>query len=697
MPDLGPATETRRFFPRNVHARRRIFAAQNRLLGGVLLGQKRDSVHQCATAVRTPNGESHMLGQCSGDAPNGTGAKLWSEPYGSDPCFLPTSELYNPDLQSRPSLRSVPFGFSPDMFGGNASVASFPVFFDTDLGDRRTQMLLQYLKDGFYVDAQTRELDVKMILYNTFHRFFCVAEVTFVFEEGGMIRLVHSIRALRTELYSTPVDEFRMSLELVWALLVLWNIVVELGELYRSVRKHETVWAGFLAYALDLWNAVDWINIVVQVQIAVVWVEFYDFARKFAPRARYDGALADLHAEYNFLKVGPGFAGVQDVFKQASDMNALMARYTALNVVSVILMTLRVIKLLDFQPRLGLVTRTLAKAALDLCHFFSVFLIVLCTYAFVGHISFGSTLLSFSTFGRAVATMSEILLGEVDDIRTDLLRLPLSTPAMFFFWSYILLAFFLLTNMMLAILVDAYVAVKKDAHSTSTVLEDLTSMTRAACGKNTRHRSLARMLRKMDPLREAAESEHKQMRRDIETMSAKQGLAAARYGRKRRDAPALQLGGGQADKQAVAATLLRYGYGRKKGSLQDGNRGVVAVDKLETEIDAMEGGERPANRAREEKANAMAQSLIKLLADKEEDDFDDHDSDDEQGPASRMQFEDYVVNELERIHIAFRDREIFEARVMRNFRDREAFEARVMRKLGITGITPAVPADVAEG
>eukprot|EP00937_MAST-01D_sp_MAST-1D-sp2_P003230 g3230.t1 len=681
MPDLGPATQTRKIFPQNLNPRRRMFAAQNRVLGGVLLGQKRDSVYECATVVRSTDGREHTLGACSGDAPNGTTAKLWSEPYGSDPCYLQTSALYNSDL-NRTGLARMPFGFSPDMFSGRASVTSFPVYFDTDLGAERTQLLLRYLKDGFYIDAQTRELDVKMILYNAFHRFFCVAEVTFVFEKGGVIRLVHSVRALRTELYATSADNFRLALEGLWALLVLWNIGMELGELYHSVRagvKHEHkrcgdsrnwakgAWGGFLAYSFDLWNAVDWANIVVQVQIAVAWGEFYlRFARDFAPRDRYDGALADLHAKSNFLKVGAGFAAVQDVFQQASSMNALMARYTALNVVSVILMTLRVIKLLDFQARLGLVTRTLAKAAMDLCHFFSVFVLVLCTYAFVGHISFGSTLRSFSTFGRAVATLSEILLGEVEDVRTDLIRLPMSAPAMFYFWSYILLAFFLLTNMMLAILVDAYVAVKKDASSTSTVIEDLQSMARAVCGKNMRHRSLARMLRKMDPLREAADSEHKQARNDLQFMSARQKPAdfLALDTATRRGAPGLTLGDGQADAEVVAATLLRYGYGRKKGTRSE----AVAANKLESEMEAIEDGGRATNRAasrtRDNKAHAMAHSLIKLLADKEEDDFGNDASGDEQGPAARMQFEDYVVDQLQKIHVAFRDRKVFEARVM---------------------------------
>ena len=44
-----------------------------------------------------------------------------------------------------------------------------------------------------------------------------------------------------------------------------------------------------------------------------------------------------------------------------------------LSTISLILMVLRLLKVLDFSPRMGLVTRTIAKAAIDLAHFLVLF------------------------------------------------------------------------------------------------------------------------------------------------------------------------------------------------------------------------------------------------------------------------------------------------------------------------------------
>lgn len=52
-------------------------------------------------------------------------------------------------------------------------------------------------------------------------------------------------------------------------------------------------------------------------------------------------------------------------------------------------MVLRVLKLMDFQPRLGLITRTFSEAAPDLLHFFLVWAIIFGALAFYAHVVFG--------------------------------------------------------------------------------------------------------------------------------------------------------------------------------------------------------------------------------------------------------------------------------------------------------------------
>lgn len=91
----------------------------------------------------------------------------------------------------------------------------------------------------------------------------------------------------------------------------------------------------------------------------------------------------------------------------------LLAWYYALNGINILLLILRLLKLMDFQPRLGVVTRSLALAGPDLLHFCLVCGMVFVGYAMMAHLIFGNSVAGFSTFGKAVDTCFEILLGEI--------------------------------------------------------------------------------------------------------------------------------------------------------------------------------------------------------------------------------------------------------------------------------------------
>lgn len=75
---------------------------------------------------------------------------------------------------------------------------------------------------------------------------------------------------------------------------------------------------------------------------------------------------------------------------------------------------------MDFQPRLGVVTRALQLAAPDLLHFFLVAGSVFICYCMMGFLIFGNSLSWFATFGTSVNTCFEMLLGNFGDVNTDL-------------------------------------------------------------------------------------------------------------------------------------------------------------------------------------------------------------------------------------------------------------------------------------
>jgi len=86
-------------------------------------------------------------------------------------------------------------------------------------------------------------------------------------------------------------------------------------------------------------------------------------------------------AEYQKLRV---------MLNEVKSIADFQDTYLSMSGVIVMLLILRLLKLLDFQPRLGLVTRTLARAAADLSHFSMLFVAVVGGFSITGHVLFGS-------------------------------------------------------------------------------------------------------------------------------------------------------------------------------------------------------------------------------------------------------------------------------------------------------------------
>merc|ERR1712146_292026 len=146
--------------------------------------------------------------------------------------------------------------------------------------------------------------------------------------------------------------------------------------------------------------------------------------------------------------------------------------YIGVNGVSYIIMIFRTLKMLNFQPRVGVVTRTLEEAAGDLVHFIIVFAIITVGYAIVGHLNFGHAIEGFSTIPLSMNTCAEMLLGEIG-MNSELIEQSFIIPPLLFFWSYIFVAFFILINILLAIIIDSYAEVKKKADDTTPLPKEL--------------------------------------------------------------------------------------------------------------------------------------------------------------------------------------------------------------------------------
>lgn len=122
----------------------------------------------------------------------------------------------------------------------------------------------------------------------------------------------------------------------------------------------------------------------------------------------------------------------------------------------VFILFLKFVKLFRFNKKVLLMISTLKHSYMDLIQFFTAFIVFLFGFALLGFLLFGSDQESFSTAVNAFQTILNLSLGSFDyhTFESDhpiLGRL--------YFLVYVLLAIFILVNMLIAIICDSFAAV----------------------------------------------------------------------------------------------------------------------------------------------------------------------------------------------------------------------------------------------
>jgi len=287
--------------------------------------------------------------------------------------------------------------------------------------------------------------------------------------------LNYNIQTLKVTLYEDTQDWVRGVMEILLAAGVALAAYMEIKEAWNTYKETGSIFAHFSSF----WNYIDALSIGLNIAACIIWWDFvFSNALAFKCDLRYD-VYKDLASPARILQynhenplnaeseqaLGDSYGAQLDdlvsMYNQIDKMTQMQLLYMTLNGINIMLMLLRILKLMDFQPRMGVVTRSLGLAASDLGHFFILAMIIFVGYAMMAHLIFGYSIQKFSTLGEAINTCFEILLGEIG-VNTDLMKLNSleKIPAVIFFWSYEILVFMILLNFLLAIIVDAFSDVK---------------------------------------------------------------------------------------------------------------------------------------------------------------------------------------------------------------------------------------------
>eukprot|EP00913_Durusdinium_trenchii_P000297 g271.t1 len=253
--------------------------------------------------------------------------------------------------------------------------------------------------------------------------------------------------------------------------------VCEAFEAICTLREHRyNVLRAWKEY-WNFWNVVDWVSICLAYAILITWI---------IQCLQQDAILAKLEDYLGLHSLCRSSAGYGSTACSAAEQTELVARAVPqqstrsvehlrmssdeladgnapgltrtrsnrwISGFYPVCIMMRLFKAFAAQPRLAIVTKTLALAANDLTHFGIVFLSIFFTYVAMGMAFFGREVESFASFDRACLALLEALMGEFSVEEMELSGRPV---AFFFFGTYMMAAVLLLLNMLIAILMDVY-------------------------------------------------------------------------------------------------------------------------------------------------------------------------------------------------------------------------------------------------
>jgi hypothetical protein len=231
----------------------------------------------------------------------------------------------------------------------------------------------------------------------------------------------------RSRYYQTMLDRFRQFLEVCFLLYTFYAAVSECAEIRKSCRVHGVLHGVYRHYfgTDGLWNVVDMIDTVSSIFIIAMWLYLV---------TKYDYILQD---------------------------TGIFGSFRALTTGKIILITLTFFKYLELNPFLGIITRTLRKAAKDLLFFFIIFVIVNAGYVVAGWYCFGQGISQFSSLVRGVYAVLMIIVGNYDFEMLWFGDITLGIIPPIYLFSLLIFGYFILTNMFLAIVINAYDAIRE--------------------------------------------------------------------------------------------------------------------------------------------------------------------------------------------------------------------------------------------
>mmetsp|Transcript_60121 Transcript_60121/g.140522 ORF Transcript_60121/g.140522 Transcript_60121/m.140522 type:complete len:801 (+) Transcript_60121:27-2429(+) len=352
---------------------------------------------------------------------------------------------------------------------------------------------LRDLELSRWLDNSTYRVKVTFMTYNHYYDMLTTTSIHFLFAISGRIWKQITHRSMVLEAHATFQS---------WLYEVLFFghiLILFLNEGWESIScLRENGWKLVKAWKAywNFWNVVDWVSIFLAFAILLTWIS------QCIGQAELSSQLQDYTSIHSACRDALSMSSASceaaraydaQLFDSVEQLGFVIRANRAISGFYPVCIMMRLFKAFAAQPRLAIVTKTLALAANDLTHFGIVFLSIFFTYVAMGMAFFGREVESFASFDRASLALLRALMG---DFSVEDMELSGRAIAFFFFGTYMMAAVLLLLNMLIAILMDVYGQVAAMSRNSESLWHECWDIVRRAMQKWTGgHTPLAQVVK----------------------------------------------------------------------------------------------------------------------------------------------------------------------------------------------------------
>ncbi|KAH8262915.1 hypothetical protein KR044_002021 [Drosophila immigrans] len=294
--------------------------------------------------------------------------------------------------------------------------------------DKETNLkIIKDLKKNHWLDRGSRLCLIEFNLYNENTDIFQSAKFIAEIPPTGGVLPQSQLQTVKHFSFITDASLFMSVVFILWYIMVVYYTINEFNEVRKS---------GLKRYAKSLLNILD----------SVILLCCY---------------LALVYNIWHTIKVRTliSWAKTSESYQSLDTLCFWNTIYVDMMAILAFLVWIKIFKFISFNKTLVQFTTTLKRCAKDLAGFSLMFAIVFLAYAQLGLLLFGTKHPDFRNFITSILTMIRMILG---DFQYNLIEQANRVLGPIYFLTYILLVFFILLNMFLAIIMETYNTVKSE-------------------------------------------------------------------------------------------------------------------------------------------------------------------------------------------------------------------------------------------